>query len=163
MARTIQVGEKAFGNGEFQPIPVGTKLRMAVFDIDETVVNSGDNKGKPQAVVTFKVTEDGEYKGRELRYNNVPLYGDGNNAWVLVSFAQAVGWKAERGEDLEIPDNLSTVLGTEIVGTVGQRASTKENPATGQPYINNTVTRYAKLKPGEQEVDKPKAKTWGSV
>jgi len=153
----IQVGDKAFGNGEFQPIPTGTKLRMAVFDIEVTEVRSGDNAGKDQAVVTFKVTEEGEYKGREIRYNNIPLYGDGKNAWVLVTFAEAVGWVAEKGKGVDVPDNIKSVLGTELIGKIGQRTS----PTNGNVY--NTVGNYAKIKEGEAETPKPAAKTWGSV
>lgn len=159
----IQVGnEKAFGNGAFEPIPTGTRLKVSVFDIEQTTVQNGDNKGKPQMVVTFKVTEDGEYKGRELRYNNIPLYGDGKNAFVLVTFAEAVGWKVSKEEGIDVPDNLNSVLGTELTVKVGQRASTKVNPETGQPYINNTAGGYAKLKAGDEKPEAAK-KTWGSV
>lgn len=161
----IQVGDKAFGNGAFEPIPTGTRLKVSVFEFEQTTVQNGDNKGKPQLVVTFKVTEEGAYKGRELRYNNIPLYGDGKNAFVLVTFAEAVGWKTEKGSGVDVPDDFSSLLGTELSVKVGQRASTKTNPETGQPYINNTAGNYAKLKAGapvENDAAKPKM-TWGNV
>lgn len=157
----IKVGDKAFGNGAFEPIPTGTRLRAVVFEIDQVKVKGGENAGKDQLQVTFKVTEEGPYKGRELRYNNVPLY-DGKSAFVLVTFAEAVGWKVSKEEGIEVPDNLNSVLGTEISVKVGQRASQKVNPETGEPYINNTAGGYQKVR---AQAEKPAAEkpTWGNI
>lgn len=151
MSRVIQVGTEDFGNTEFKNIPVGTKLRASVFDIEETT----SKEGKPQFVWTAKVTEDGEFKGREIRYNYVPLHDGATNKWVLVSFAEAVGWPTSPDKGVEVPDNLRDVLGTEILITVGERT----NNQTGVVY--NRVTRTAKIKAGGET---PKAKkSWGEL
>jgi hypothetical protein len=156
----IQVNEKAFeGQGEYEPIPVGTKLRVSVFDIDKTVTGpNSTNPGKDQFVFTAKVTEEGAYNGREIRYNYIPLYPEAGNAWSLVAFAEAVGWKTEKGKGVDVPENLKSVLGTEFLAKIGQTNSQKINPATDKPYVNNRVTGYAKLsgkptpKPDDEQV-----------
>lgn len=148
MARVIKVNEEAFGN-DFEPIPVGAKLKVAVFDIKEGVTGpNSKNPGSPQFEYTAKVVEDGPYKGRELRYNYVPLDPNSGNAWVLVAFAEAVGWPTSKEDGVSVPDDLSDVLGTEFVARIGQSASQKTNPETGKPYINNTIRGTQKLAKG---------------
>lgn len=148
MARTVVVDEKALEQGDYTPIPDNTKLRVVIYDIDETTVKSGDNAGKPQAMYTVKVVEDGPYKGREIQYNYVPLFS-GKNAWVLTAFAEAVGWKVDReAKSVEIPDNLKDVLGTEVIASFRTEESTKVNPNTDKPYINNRVKAVRKIRAG---------------
>ena len=121
MARNITVGKEHFNDGEFEPIPAGTKIKVSVYDVKEGV--SGPNSkypGKAQFEWTAKVTEDGPYKGREIRYNYVPLDGTVPHAWNLTQFASAVGWPADPDTGVEVPDNLNDVLGTEIVAKIGQ-------------------------------------------
>jgi hypothetical protein len=157
MARVIKVGEDAYGNGEFAPIPVGTKLKVAVYDIEESVTGPNSQKpGTPQFMFTAKVTDDFQWvdpekgpqnaKGREIRYNYITLDPDAKGAWALVAFANAVGWPTKDG--VELPDNLKDVLGTEFVAKIGQTQSQKTDPNTGKPYMNNRVTGYAKIKSG---------------
>ena len=95
------------------------------------------------------MTEDGEFKGRELRYNYVPLFAGASNGWVLTAFAEAVGWKIDKDtKTVEVPDDLTEVLGTEVIAKIGQRESQKINPNTNKPYINNTVTGVRKIRSG---------------
>lgn len=162
MGRVVQVGEEAFGSTDFEPIPAGTKLQVSVFDIEETTVQNGENVGKPQFVWTAKVTEEGEYKGREIRYNYVPLFAGAKNEWVLVSFAEAVGWKTSKESGVEVPDNLRDVLGTELVAKFGVTTSQKINPDTGKPYLNNRVNGTAKIKEGKG-TPKAEKKGWGDL
>lgn len=160
----IPVGDDAFGNGSYEPIPVGTKLRVSVFEIEKTTVQNGDNAGQPQFVFTAKVTEDGAFKGREIKYNYVPLYAAAKNAWSLVAFAEAVGWKTEKGAGVDVPDNLAEVLGTEFIAKIGQTNSQKTNPETGQPYVNNRVTGYQKVKgDGAPSTPSTEPPSWGSL
>lgn len=161
MARVVQVGDGAFG-GNFEPIPVGTKLKVAVYEIEVVKVKSGDNAGKDQIDLTVKVTEDGEYKGREIKYNKLPLY-DSKGAWALVAFAEAVGWKTEKGQGVAVPDDVSDALGTEFIAKIGQQASQKIDPNTNQPYMNNRVTGYAKLKAGGGSTPPAEKKGWGDL
>jgi hypothetical protein len=161
MVRSIGVDDKALeGTGDFQPIPDGTKLRVSLYDIEETVVANGDNKGKPQAMYSVKVVEDGEFKGREVKYNYIPLFAGAKNGWVLTSFAEAVGWKVDKDtKTVEVPDNLKDALGTEFIAKFGTTESQKINPNTNKPYINNRVTGTRKIKSGgaitEPAAEKP--------
>lgn len=146
MARVIAVDEKALEQGDYTPIPDNTKLRVVIYDIEEAKVKSGDNAGKDQAKYTVKVVEDGPYKGREIQYNYVPLYS-GKNAWVLTSFAEAVGWKVDKdSKTVEVPDNLKDVLGTEVIASFREEVSEKINPNTNKPYINNRVKAVRKIR-----------------
>jgi len=140
MGRTINVGQDAFAGGDFKPIPTGTKLQASVYAIEETTVRSetSPNYGKPQLDVTFKITEPGEFNGREIRYQKIPLY-DGTGAWKLVSFAEAVGWKAGAGEGVELPDNLQSVLGKGLIIKVNEDAPNAKN------QVFNSVGGFAPL------------------
>lgn len=134
MGRTINVGTEAYGNGDFKPIPSGTKAVASVFAIEEVPVKTGDNAGQPQLDVTFKIQE-GEFSGREIRYQKIPLY-DGTTAWKLVTFAEAVGWKSDGGE-VEIPDNIQSVLGKLLTIKI------KEDAPNSQGKVFNSVSGYA--------------------
>jgi hypothetical protein len=168
MVRVINVGaEAAKGRGEFKLIPSGTKLKVAVYEVEETVTgpNAKVGPGKAQLVYTAKVTEEGEWKGREIRFNYVPLHGEGNDGWKLVTFADAVGWEADDEGNVQIPDNVTDILGVEFVARIGQSKSNKINEATGEPYINNTVNGTLPLKsykPKTPEAEKPKV-SWDKV
>lgn len=159
MVRVINVGAENVGKGEFKLIPTGTKLRVAVYEIEEG--KTGPNSkypGEPQINYTAKVTEDGEFKGREIRYNRVPLHGKGGDAWKLATFADAVGWETDDDGNVMVPDNVTDALGTEFIARIGQQTSQKVNPETGQPYINNTVTGtlpLSKARPKDQPAEKP--------
>lgn len=137
MGRVINVGDDAYGKGDFKPIPSGTKLNVTVFAIEETTVRSQSsaNFGQPQLDVTFKV-QDGEYAGREIRYQKIPLY-DGPSAWKLTTFAEAVGWKAGKGSGVELPDNVADVLGTALVIKV------QEDAPNGKGQVFNSVNGFA--------------------
>lgn len=133
MVRAINVGEAAYKGGDFKPIPHGTKVLATVFAIEEVEVKSGDNAGKSQLDITFKV-QGGEYNGREIRYQKVPLY-DGPGAWKLVTFAESVGWPTK--PQIVIPDNVASVLGTALMIKVNEKAP------DAQKRIFNEVGGYA--------------------
>lgn len=170
MARIIPVGDDAF-SGDFSPIVAGTKLKVAVFDITEGV--SGPNSktpGSPQFVYTAKVTDDtevqfqdgkvGSAKGREIRYNYVTLNPNSAAAWQLTAFASAVGWEAEKGKGVSVPDNLSDVLGTEFVAKIGVQTGQDGN-------VYNRISGYAKLGSSTSKAAPAAAeqapKSWGDV
>lgn len=169
MVRVINVGAEAVkGQGEFKLIPVGTKVKVSLYEIEETVTGPNSKKpGLPQVMYTAKVTEDGEFKGRELRYNYVPLHNEGKDGWKLTAFAAALGLKVSEEGEVELPDEGEFVkyLGTEFVARVGQSPSQKVNPETGQPYINNTVAGVLPLKaykPKTEGAEKP-AVSWSTT
>lgn len=147
MARTVTVNKESLG-GSFAPAPAGTQVRATIHEIEETTVKSDNspNKGAPQAVVSVKIQDDFTFtadgkpqnlKGREIRYNNVPLYVGGKNEWQLAGFADAVGWPINENGDIEIPDEgeLYHIQGKEIVVKLGIRTS-----QDGRQY--NTVARW---------------------
>src|SRR6478736_5387082 len=144
MARVINVGAEAANKGEFKLIPTGTKVRVTLYEVEETVTgpNAKVGPGKDQLVYTAKVVEEGEFKGRELRYNYVPLHGLGNDGFKLVQFAEALGFPVDKEGNVEIPDagGFNEYLGTEFIARVGQQKSQKINEATGEPYDNNTIS-----------------------
>lgn len=167
MARVIQVDEKALAGGDFEPIPDGTRLKVSVFDIKEGVTGPNSKKpGSAQAEFTVKVTEDGPYKGREIRYNYLPLYAGAGNAWFLTAFAEAVGWDIDREtKSVSVPDDLTDVLGTEFIARIGVSTSQKINPETNKPYINNRVSGARKIK-GKGGITEPSTEakpSWGSL
>lgn len=149
MARVVNVGKENV-RGEFKLIPTGTKLRVTLYEVEETVTgpNAKVGPGKAQLVYTAKVVEDGEFKGRELRYNYVPLHGEGNDGWRLTTFAEAIGLNVSEDGEVELPDEgaWNPYLGTEFIARVGQQTSTKVNPETGEKYINNTISGTAPVR-----------------
>lgn len=168
MARVVNVGAEAVKGGDFKLIPTGTKIKVALYEVEETVTgpNAKVGPGKPQLVYTAKVTEEGEFKGRELRYNYVPLHGEGNDGWKLATFADAIGLPVSEEGEIELPDEGEFVkyLGTEFVARVGQSKSQKINDATGEPYINNTISGTMPLSaykgPAKKAEDKPAVDPW---
>lgn len=153
MGRVINVGDDAYSKGgDFKPIPTGTKVQASVFAIEEVSVKSGPNKGKPQLDVTFKV-QGGEYNGREIRYQKIPLY-DGPAAWKLVTFAEAVGWPSK---PVTIPDNLQSVLGTVLTIKVQEDAPNAKN------QVFNSVSGFAKAEDGATVNSDTAAPSWGAL
>lgn len=166
MVRSIAVDEKALAGNNFDPIPDGTRLKVSVFDIKEGVTGANSKKpGSPQAEFTVKVTEDGPYKGREIRYNYLPLYAGAGNAWFLTAFAEAVGWNIDKeSKSVEVPDDLNEVLGTEFIAVIGTQDSQKINAETGKPYVNNRVRSARKIKAGGGGItEKAEAPGWESL
>lgn len=148
MARVINVGKEAVTANEFELIPTGTKIQVSIFEIDETVTGpNSKHPGEPQFVYTAKVVEEGQFKGRQIKFNYVPLHNKGKDAFKLATFADAVGWAVDKETGaIEVPDNLNDVLGTQITARIGQQASQKINPATDKPYVNNTIASVAPAK-----------------
>ena len=159
MGRVVNVSADNKG-GTFEPIPHGTNVQATVFAIEEVAVKSGDNAGKPQLQVTFKVQEPNEkYNGREIRYQNIPLY-DSPGAWKLIAFADAVGWPHKDG-NVEIPDNLLSVQGSALTIKVNQK------PKDAQGRIFNEVGGYAPAKTGTGSAstasDTSSQPSWGGL
>jgi len=166
MVRSIAVDEKAIeGNGDFTPIPNGEKLRVSVYDIKETTIKKeGPNKGKAQAEFTVKVTEEGPFKGREIKYNYLPLFAGAGNAWFLVAFAEAVGWNIDKDtKAVEVPDDLTDVLGVEFIAKIQTVDSQKINPDTNKPYVNNRVNGARKIKAGGGITDPAEKPAWDKL
>lgn len=164
MVRVINVGAENVNRGT-NLIPTGTKVRVSVYEIEEG--KTGPNAkypNEPQIVYTAKVTEEGPYKGWEIRYNRVPLHNKGNDAFKLATFADAVGWDVDDEGNVSVPDNVTDALGTEFIARIGQSKSQKINPETNEPYVNNTVSGtlpLSKARPKDKPVEKPVS--WDNV
>ncbi len=147
MARVVNVGKDAVRSNEFKLIPTGTKIRVTLYEAEETKTgpNAKVGPGKDMLVYTAKVVEDGEFKGRELRFNYVPLHGEGNDGWKLTTFAEAIGLEVTPDGEVSVPEGAewNQYLGKEFVARIGQQKSQKINEATGEPYVNNTITGVA--------------------
>ena len=160
MARVIAVGQAAVEQaGDFEPIPSGTRLKVSVYDITEGVAGpNSKNPGSPQFNWTAKVTEEGKYQGREIRYTYVPLDPNVGHAWNLAQFAKAVGWKIDDNGGVHVPDNLNEVLGTEVLAKISQTAK------DDQGRIFNRVDRVFPLPKGGGGgiTEKPKA-SWDNL
>jgi len=173
--RTIAVNKEAFGNGTFLPIPVGSKVKVSVFEIKEGVTGPNSKKpGTPQFEFTAKVTDDFEFtgvdpdtgavltqnaRGREIRYNYIPLDENAGNAWALVAFAEAVGWEVSKETGVAVPVDLTEVLGTEFIAKIGQNKG-----QDGKTY--NRVTGYqhlSKAPKGGSTPATPAAKSWDEL
>lgn len=168
MARIIAVGEAAFENsGSFEAIPAGTRLKVSIYDVKEGVSGpNSKNPGSPQFEWTAKVTEEGKFKGREIRYNYVPLDPNVGHAWNLYAFAEAVDWPITEGangkRNIELPDDLRALLGTEVLAKIGTRTP------DGQGRVFNSVDRVFPLPKGgggggggiTDPAEKPK---WGDL
>ncbi len=169
MVRNIAVNPEAFqGQGEYAPIPPGSKVRAVIFSIKEGVSGpNSKNPGKPQAEYSVKVSEDFKFttedgreinaRGREIKYNYFPLDGTVAHAWQLTAFADAVGWKADPTRGVEVPDNLQDVLGTEVLVQV--QVDVDRNDPT-KKY--NKVSRIAKVK-GASTPAQAEQKSWNQL
>lgn len=162
----IPVNPEAFeGTGEYAVIPNGSKVRATIFEIERGQAGpNSKNPGMPQAVYTVKVSEDFEFthtnedgstkqvnaKGREIKYNYIPLDGSVKHGWQLVAFAEAVGWETDPTRGVNVPENLMEVLGTEV--TV-QLEVTPDQKDPKKKY--NKVRRISKAGPAAKAAAKP--------
>lgn len=176
MVRNIAVNPEAFeGQGEYAPIPNGSKVQATIFAIKEGVAGpNSKNPGKPQAEYTVKVVEDFVFthtnedgttkevnaRGREIKYNYFPLDGTVAHAWQLTAFADAVGWKSDPTRGVEVPDDLNEVLGTQV--TIQVEAQPDRNDPS---KVYNRVRRISKAKAGGGGGATKPAESggWGSI
>jgi hypothetical protein len=155
MSRVVQVGEAAYeGSGEFKLIPAGEKLPATVFNIEEVPVASGDNAGKPQLNITFKV-QGGEFNGREIRYQKIPLY-DGAAAWKLVTFAKALGLPSDKDKGISLPDNIQELVGKPLMIKLSIQ---KDNKGIDR----NQVSGFGPLDDSAVSAAAPSAPSWSSL
>jgi hypothetical protein len=96
---SINFGADAFGSSDYAPLPEGT-YNANVFEVEIVQVKNGENAGKDQFKVQFKVA-DGEFSNRRL-FTYVPLYA-GKASWKTVAFFKALGYEPKPGEPFTIP------------------------------------------------------------
>jgi hypothetical protein len=83
----------------YTPLPAGT-YSATVFKVDLVQVKSGENAGKDQYNVQFRVTE-GNFQGRAV-FTYIPLYA-GKAQWKTLAFFNALGFEPKPGEAFSIP------------------------------------------------------------
>ena len=96
---SINFGADAFGSSDYAPLPEGT-YNANVFEVEIVQVKNGENAGKDQFKIQFKVA-DGEFSNRRL-FTYVPLYA-GKASWKTVGFFKALGYEPKPGEPFTIP------------------------------------------------------------
>ena len=96
---SINFGADAFGSSDYAPLPAGS-YNANVFEVEIVQVKNGENAGKDQFKVQFKVAE-GEFSNRRL-FTYIPLYA-GKASWKTVAFFKALGYEPKPGEPFTIP------------------------------------------------------------
>lgn len=79
---------------DYAPVPAGT-YNATVFNAELTEVKNGENAGKPQYKLQFRIS-DGQYENRRL-FTYVPLY-TGKAFWKTQAFFTALGYDMKDGE-----------------------------------------------------------------
>ncbi len=80
-------------SNDYSPVPAGT-YNTTVFNAELTEVRNGENAGKPQYKLQFRIS-DGQYENRRL-FTYVPLYS-GKAFWKSKAFFSALGYNVEAG------------------------------------------------------------------
>lgn len=80
-------------DSDYSPVPAGT-YNTTVFNAEVTEVRNGENAGKPQYKLQFRIS-DGQYENRRL-FTYVPLY-TGKAFWKSKAFFSALGYDVEEG------------------------------------------------------------------
>lgn len=96
---SINFGADAFGSSDYAPLPEGT-YNANVFEVEIVQVKNGENAGKDQFKVQFKVAE-GQFSNRRL-FTYIPLYA-GKASWKTVAFFKALGYEPKPGESFNVP------------------------------------------------------------
>lgn len=90
--------------GSYDPVPAGT-YNTTIFNVELTEVKSGENAGKPQYKLQFRISE-GQFENRRL-FTYVPLY-KGKAFWKTQAFFGALGYDMKAGEfTVPTPNELS--------------------------------------------------------
>lgn len=91
-------------NASYAPVPAGT-YNTTIFNVELTEVKSGENAGKPQYKLQFRISE-GQQENRRL-FTYVPLY-KGKAFWKTQAFFGALGYDMKAGEfTVPTPNELS--------------------------------------------------------
>lgn len=115
-------------SNSYTPIPAGTYV-ATTYKVDLVQVKNGENAGKDQYNVQFRVTE-GEYAGRAV-FTYIPLYA-GKAQWKTLAFFKALGYEPEPGKPFSIPtpNELSgRPIGVKVKVVAGQNG--EENNVAG--------------------------------
>ena len=88
----------------YEPLPQGT-YNAVIFNAEVVQVKNGENAGKPQFSIQFKVT-DGQYENRRV-FTYIPLY-TGKAFWKTQAFFTALGYDLKDGQfTVPTPNEIS--------------------------------------------------------
>lgn len=97
---SMNFSEDAFAsNASYSPVPAGT-YNTTVFEVKIVPVKNGENAGKDQFSVQFRIA-DGQYENRRL-FTYIPLYA-GKAQWKTLAFFKALGFEPKPNEPFQIP------------------------------------------------------------
>lgn len=114
----------------YSPVPAGT-YNTTVFNAEVTEVRNGENAGKPQYKLQFRIS-DGQFENRRL-FTYVPLY-TGKAFWKSKAFFSALGYNVEEGTfTVPTPNELG-----------GKAVAVKVTVVPGQTGEENNVAGFQK-------------------
>lgn len=128
-----------------KPLPIGTLLRLSVYDVDLThVKKEGPNKGKPMYKFTFKVLGEGVGKGRQFDVY-APLWSGA--FFTAFRIFRALGFETPKppaaGErtQFKVPGK-SKLLGRVLGAKVSKHEQSDRTDDDGNPFINERLGAY---------------------
>lgn len=117
-------------DSDYAPIPAGT-YNATVFNTELVEVRNGENAGKPQYKLQFRIS-DGQFENRRL-FTYVPLY-TGKAFWKTKAFFSALGYNVEEGAfTVPTPNELA-----------GKAIAVKATVVPGQTGEENNVAGFTK-------------------
>lgn len=115
---------------DYAPVPAGT-YNATVFNAELTEVKNGENAGKPQYKLQFRIS-DGQFENRRL-FTYVPLY-TGKAFWKSKAFFSALGYDVSEGSfTVPTPNELA-----------GKAIAVKATVVPGQTGEENNVAGFTK-------------------
>jgi hypothetical protein len=114
-------------NSDYAPIPAGT-YNATVFNAELTEVKSGENAGKPQYKLQFRIS-DGKAENRRI-FTYVPLY-TGKAFWKSQAFFSALGYDMSEGSfTVPTPNELAgKAVAVKVTVVPGQNGGEDNNVA----------------------------------
>ena len=144
---TIGSADLQQSTGSYTPVPAGT-YNANIYDIEVLEVKNGENAGKPQFKIQFRIA-DGQYENRRV-FSYVPLY-TGKTFWKTQSFFEALGYDMKEGK-FTVPapkDLMGKILGIKL--KVVQGLEGDENNVSGFVALKAAAGGLDSL--GAKEID----------
>ncbi len=137
-------------SSNYDPIPAGT-YEATVYAVEVVEVKNGENAGKPQYKIQFRLTN--EFENRRL-FTYIPLY-TGKAFWKTQAFFEALGYEMADGKfTVPTPTELSGKA-VRVKATIVQGLNGDENNVAGfskaQQVSAASLLLGAGAKPVEEE------------
>lgn len=136
--------------GNYEPLPDGS-YESTVYAVELTEVKNGENAGKPQYKLQFRVSE-GQFENRRI-FTYIPLY-TGKAFWKTQAFFSALGYEMADGKFVvPTPTDLSGKPVRINLSIVENNNGEKENNVKGFAKTQVKVGAAALLGAGAVEAD----------